>query len=152
MVYRHERRQVWLSGTDESPADMGVSAARRLKGREVFFDQKRGLARVEGPGVMTDSRTGAAGESDDLFSGAGGSTASKPAANPARPAKPRDPVDIRWTRGVDIDIGSREVERVDPSTGRTSHKTREFPPPRLVPRRCRGQAGQAPRSTAMNWP
>jgi len=123
LVYRHERRQVWLSGTDESPADLGVSTARRLKGREVFFDQKRGLARVDGPGAMTDSRTGAAGEADDLF--AGGSSEPRPVAN-ARPAKPRDPVEIRWNRGVDIDIGSREVERIDPSTGRRDRKRKEY--------------------------
>jgi len=124
LVYRHERRQVWLSGTDEAPADLGVSAARRLKGREVFFDQKRGLARVDGPGAMTDSRTGAADEGDELFPGGGSS--GTPTANSSRPSKPRDPVDIRWARGVDIDIGSREVERIDPSTGRAERKRREF--------------------------
>lgn len=126
LVYRHERRQVWLMGTDETPADMGVSTARRLKGREVFFDQKRGLAKVRGPGVMSDSRTTAGGDSGDLFTGGGAGPAKPAAGATARLAKPRDPVDIRWTRGVDIDLGSREVDRIDPSTGRQERKRREF--------------------------
>lgn len=124
LVYRHERRQVWLLGTDDAPADLGVSTTRRLKGREVFFDQKRGLAKVQGPGVMSDSRTDGAGDTADLF--AGGAAPKAVTGTPARMTKPRDPVDIRWSRGVDIDLGSREVERIDPSTGRQERKRREF--------------------------
>src|SRR5437762_2451354 len=70
MVYRHERRQVWLSGSDAQAVEMTVGSARQLHAREVFFDQKRGLARIDGPGRMLDSRTGDAAISDaDLFPG-----------------------------------------------------------------------------------
>jgi lipopolysaccharide export system protein LptA len=125
LVYRHERRQVWLAGSDSDPVQLAVSESRRLQGREVFFDQKRGLALVDGPGVMVDERkppTGGPRAGDDLFQSlAGGSTSETKTAG-----KRRAPVEIRWTRGVELELGTRSVERADPSTGRMEQKQREF--------------------------
>jgi len=117
LVYRHERRQVWLSGDEAMPVELALSAARRLSGREVFFDQKRGVAHVDGAGAMLDD---------------GSEDASLPKSEVALDAgdgakhKPRDPVEIRWTRGVDIELGQRKVERINPASGRPESKNKEF--------------------------
>jgi lipopolysaccharide export system protein LptA len=126
LVYRHERRQVWLAGSDEQPVELAVSAARKLTGREVFFDQKRGLALVDGAGLMVDTREqgdrdGAAAADSLLSSLSGGSEGE---GKPGR--KRRNPVQITWSRGVDLELGFRPVERINPSTGLKEEKQKEF--------------------------
>lgn len=124
LVYRHERRQVWLAGTEAEPVEITVDQTRRLVGREVFFDQKRGLARVDGPGYMFDERRDTndatapnlVAQTSDLVS----------PTDAESPRKDRDPVEIRWSRGVDVELGHRTVLRQDPSTGLMQEKRREF--------------------------
>ncbi len=125
LVYRHERRQVWLSGNPERPVVMAVDDSRRLTGREVFFDQRRGLGRVEGSGTMADDRR--AGEqtpsadatlfkvADGLAAGRGG-----------RDQGGREPVEIGWERGVDLEVGARSVEVINPATGLMEEQTKEY--------------------------
>jgi lipopolysaccharide export system protein LptA len=113
LVYRHERRQVWLSSDDGSPVELGVTALRKLVGREIFFDQKRGLARVDGAGRMIDLGEEKVSEGIDEV-------------ETAKPKKPRDPVEIVWNRGVDIEIAMRPTERIDPDTGARTIKQKEF--------------------------
>ncbi len=108
LVYRNERRQVWLSGEDDAPVELSVSENRKLVGREVFFDQKRGLGRVDGAGYLLDTR------------------ADSPTAAPSGGTKPREPVEIRWSNGVDLEMGSRLVNRVDPTTGELRDKEKEY--------------------------
>jgi lipopolysaccharide export system protein LptA len=124
LVYRHERRQAWLAGTETEPVELAVNESRKLQGREVFFDQKRGLALVDGAGVMTDVRkesaNGKAGDSlIDSIAGAS-SGEGKPGG------KKRGPVEIRWARGVELELGFRPIERINPSTGLKEKKQREF--------------------------
>lgn len=114
LVYRHERKQVWLSGNSEVPVQLAVSASQRLTGREIFFDQRRGLGRIDGGGRMIDERL-------DGVAALGDS-----AAEPGKDKKQRDPVDIRWSRGVDLEVGAREVEVINPATGLKETKNREF--------------------------
>ncbi|RIK69704.1 MAG: hypothetical protein DCC66_08060 [Planctomycetota bacterium] len=117
LVYRHERRQVWLSGDDAMPVELALSAARRLTGREVFFDQKRGVAHVDGAGSMFDDGSEDAREStSEVTADSGDGTKHKP----------RDSVKIRWTRGVDIELGQRNVERINPATGQPETRNKEF--------------------------
>ncbi len=116
LVYRNERRQVWLSGTDAEPVELSVSESRKLVGREIFFDQQRGLGRVDGPGYMLDDRS----ESPIGVASNGESSAA------SKPAKPRESVEIRWSRGVDIEMGERLVHRMDPATGALRDKEKEF--------------------------
>ncbi|MBN2563541.1 MAG: hypothetical protein JXQ75_21690 [Phycisphaerae bacterium] len=140
LVYRHERGQVWLSGSESAPVEMSVSASRRLVGREVFFDQKRGLARVDGPGSMIDERGSADGgwptaDGDELLlaessaRGAGLLTQTADLVSSGREAakrSQREPVEIHWSRGVDIELGHRTVKRKNPSTGLKEDKRREY--------------------------
>jgi lipopolysaccharide export system protein LptA len=124
LVYRHERSQVWLSGTEQEPADMGVGETRKLVGREVFFDQKRGLARVDGAGYMLDERRAKpeAGQTDLL-----NRTANLLAPSGKEGSRPEDRrVEIRWSRGVDIELSTRLVKRVSPKTGLKEDKRKEF--------------------------
>lgn len=117
LVYRHERRQVWLSGDEAMPVELALSAARRLSGREVFFDQKRGVAHVDGAGSMLDDGSEDARASNSEVAADSGDGAKH---------KPRDPVEIRWTRGVDIELGQRKVERINPANGQPESKNKEF--------------------------
>jgi len=107
---------VWLSGTDAEPVELSVSENRKLVGREIFFDQKRGLGRVDGAGYMIDAR----GESPAAATSSGEASAA------GKPTKPRDPVEIRWSRGVDFEVGTRLVQRMDPVTGALRDKEKEY--------------------------
>ncbi|HKQ50645.1 MAG TPA: hypothetical protein VJZ71_21420 [Phycisphaerae bacterium] len=114
LVYRHERKQVWLSGDSNVPVQLDVSASQRLTGREIFFDQRRGLGRIDGGGRMIDERLDGVTALGDSAAGSG------------REKKQRDPVDIRWSRGVDLEVGAREVESINPATGLKEAKNREY--------------------------
>ncbi|MBX3394529.1 MAG: hypothetical protein KF841_04090 [Phycisphaerae bacterium] len=127
LVYRGERKQIWLLGASEAPVVMSVDADRRLSGTEVFFDRRRGLGRVEGAGFMVDRQTGAsklprkAGESGPVAL-----VSVKEDAPGDRLSKPGEPVEIRWSRGVDLELGVRSVERVNEQTGRSELRDKEF--------------------------
>ena len=130
LVYRGERKQVWLLGNDERPVNMAVDEHRRLSGVEVFFDRRRGLGRVEGAGYMVDSRGEIPGADQPVnHDGTAARTVAfqDSSPNPSDPqSKPRDPVEIRWSRGVDLEIGERAVERINAETGAIEYKTREY--------------------------
>jgi len=124
LVYRHERRQVWLSGRKEQPVGMSVDGSRRLVGREIFFDQKRALARVDGAGYMLDERQEESdGPAPDLVAR---TVALVSPADKTSKSKRRDSVEIRWSHGVDIELGRHTVQRKNPSTGLKEDKNREF--------------------------
>ncbi|OWY70662.1 hypothetical protein B7486_13715 [cyanobacterium TDX16] len=114
LVYRHERRQVWMSATDARPVRINVGGSGALCGREVFFDEKRGLGRVEGPGHMEDDRL------DGLVA--------DPASSDHRDKSnsARDAVRIDWARGVDLEIGRRLVRQMNPDTGTMEDKEKEY--------------------------
>jgi len=129
LVYRHEGRQVWLSGTKAAPVEMSAGDSRRLVGREVFFDQRRGLAKVEGAGRIVDLR----GNRLDLASAGAASAEPRPPRGSGATSqksdaesKPREPVEIRWARGVDLELGLRRVPRFDPQTGTMRYKDKEY--------------------------
>lgn len=147
LVYRHERKQVWLSGRDDAPVEMNVDTSRKLIGREVFFDQQRGLARVEGAGKMIADRgslgalnTAAvvdattsldaakidAGKVALVSANAKGKALSVDGAEVVPVKKASPPVNISWTRGVDIEIGTRPVTKLNQATGAMEKKQKEF--------------------------
>ena len=124
LVYRHERRQVWLSGTEQEPVEMTVNESRKLSCREVFFDKSRGLARVDGAGRMQDDRRDEVPAAQDgTAANAGGAPK---LADPAAQSRKDRAVEIRWSRGVDIEMGLRSVQRMNPATGVMEEKRREF--------------------------
>ncbi|MBI5764744.1 MAG: hypothetical protein HZA51_14605 [Planctomycetes bacterium] len=127
LVYRHERRQVWLSGNMTEPVQLAVDESRKLIGKEIFFDQKRGLAHIEGAGTMTDDRR-SAGDEGLLAVGPtkAGNKKNVPAEADIKDKKPRGPVEITWSRNVDIEIGTRPVERINPSTGMREERNKEY--------------------------
>lgn len=127
LVYRHERRQVWLSGNMTEPVQLAVDESRKLIGKEIFFDQKRGLAHIEGAGTMIDDRK-TAGDDGLLAVGPSkaGNKKNAPAEADTKDKKPRGPVEITWSRNVDIEIGTRPVDRINPSTGMREERNKEF--------------------------
>lgn len=124
LVYRNELQQVWMSGTETLPVtlvsgDEAPVAAEgptstpgkgRLVGREMFFDRRRGLARIEGPGEML--REDAAADADPY--------------GPSAAKRARDPARLRWTRGVELELKQAPEKRTDPATGRTQTVYRDF--------------------------
>lgn len=124
LVYRNERQQAWLSagdgpdpvvilsGGEEQPDPEGPprkSPPGRLSGREVFFDRSRGLARIEGEGSMVRE---AAQRGD-----AAGATAFVAKAGDG---------DIRWMRGVEIELKQARERQVDPATGEARTIVRDY--------------------------
>jgi len=124
LVYRSEPRQIWLSGDEARTVEMSLSGGQILMGREIFFDQKRGLGRVDGAGQIHDtgSRPGAVASAMGNGSPLQVDTSPDGKTDP----KPRDPVTIRWSRGVDLEVGSRVVKRIDPKTGLLRDKEKEY--------------------------
>lgn len=123
LVYRHERRQIWLSGGSTAPVELSVNASRKLVGQEIFFDQQRGLAHVDGAGKIIDLRKAV----PDLMAGESPPPNPEDSPTPApEKAKPRDPVEIHWTRGVDLEIGLRQVQRIDPISGTVRNDEKEY--------------------------
>ena len=122
LVYRHERGQVWLEGTEAGPVELWISETRRLSGREVFFDQRRGLARVDGGGRMIDER-GDPSKDHPL-----GLTAGRmPRPEGERGSRhSREPVEIRWSQGVDLELGFFKISKTHPQTGEKLEKRREY--------------------------
>lgn len=129
LVYRGERKQVWLTGAEEMDVEMSVDADRRLTGREVFFDRKRGLGRVDGAGRMVDLQSGASKKQKPgqpevrTIAYEGGGEIQSPGG---LPGKPGEPVEIRWTRGVDLELATRPIQRVSSKTGRIEQKEKEY--------------------------
>ncbi|MBK8267745.1 MAG: hypothetical protein IPK83_05345 [Planctomycetes bacterium] len=128
LVYRGERKQVWLMGAEEMPVEMSVDVDRRLSGREIFFDRRRGLGRVDGPGYMIDKQTPKPKQTDETAVPEGTvKTLALPGAGETKiDKKPADPVEIRWTRGVDLEIGTRPVERISSKTGKSELRDKEY--------------------------
>jgi lipopolysaccharide export system protein LptA len=123
LVYRHERRQIWLSGDKAAPVELSVNASQKLAGQEIFFDQQRGLAHVDGPGKISGLRDAAGGLA------AGETPPPEPQGIPQAPAataEVQEPVEIQWTRGVDLEIGLQLVQRIDPDTGTLKYGEKEY--------------------------
>lgn len=122
LVYRHERKQIWLSG-GAAPVELSVNASRKLVGQEIFFDQRRGLAHVDGAGKIVDLGK----EAPDLAEGGTPLPGSQGLSDAATTkVEQREPVEIRWTRGVDLEIGLRQVQRIDPFTGTLRYDEKEY--------------------------
>lgn len=127
LVYRGERKQIWLLGAKETPVEMSVDADRRLSGMEVFFDRRRGLGRVEGAGYMVDRQTGASKlPRKGAETGHAALVSVKEDPSSDRLLKPGEPVEIRWSRGVDLELGMRSVARVDEQTGKSELRDKEY--------------------------
>jgi len=119
LVYRHERRQVWLAGSESEDIELAISDHRRLRASHLFYDQSRGLARVDGEGLMIDTRGSSAGGIQlDAFVGS--------ESTPDADAQNGTPVEIRWTDGVDLEIGKRRVRRTNPATGLKEERERDY--------------------------
>ncbi|HWL95113.1 MAG TPA: hypothetical protein VNT79_16455 [Phycisphaerae bacterium] len=129
LVYRGERKQVWLQGEEKFPVEMSVDENRRLAGVEVFFDQRRGLGHVDGAGYMID-RKGDLSRSNvragEVNARGIATLAQAQPTDMMKSLKPDDPVEIRWSRGVDLEIGARPVQRVSETTGRLEQGDKDY--------------------------
>ncbi len=141
LVYRGEREQIWLQGTSEMPCEMSIiepgptpdappRGERLLSGAEVFFDRKRGLGRVDGPGYMKADSGAIPGGGGFGAVGMGASAAATTAgpddATSEASAKPSETVEIRWSRGVDLEMGLRPVLKFDENLGGLVRKRKEY--------------------------
>ncbi len=125
LVYRNERQQVWLSGTDAAPVVLASTddqpdgetdgpprpamAKGKLTGREVFFDRQRGIARVEGPGEMNQAKR----------------PPSTTQAALALAGMDNGGL-IRWKRGMEIELKQVQEQRPDPATGEIQTVSRDY--------------------------
>lgn len=109
LVFRNETQQVWLSGEGKNDVTLNVQAGRKLVGREVFFDKRRGLAHVDGPGFMQDKKTLDGKE-----------------ALAAAFSKESNTVEIYWDKAVDVELGTRLVSGRNDETGELEEKNEPY--------------------------
>lgn len=109
LVFRNETEQVWLSGEEESDVVLNVDEGRKLVGREIYFDKRRGLAHVEGAGFMQDKKQL---EGREALAAAFSQEAST--------------VEIYWQDSVDIELGARAVAKRNEQTGAMEQKQEPY--------------------------
>ena len=125
LEYHDESKQVWLRGTPESPVRTRLGEDRELVGETIFFDRKAGIARVEGPGRMTEELT----EADTILADA------------------RESVDIQWSRAVEIQFDRIRYDVPNPKGGPPATKRREYIKSAVFTGHARfGQANQSIRA------
>ncbi|MBI4581811.1 MAG: hypothetical protein HY718_19095 [Planctomycetes bacterium] len=127
LEYHDETQQIWLTGTAEEFVSLQADARRQIAGERVFLDRRRGLARVEGAGRMTDNR--ADKDQDDwpeCIREALRQSAGATAASHRRSSEPDDSVLVTWKRGVEIHFGLHRVRQPDPAGGPPVAKTKEY--------------------------
>jgi len=118
LIFSNETEQAWLYGGAEGPVRMWSGKTRRLQGQEIYLDRKTGIAVVNGPGSMTDTRQALAAIA---FPG------TEPEADKDGSKSLKDErIEISWTRQVELDFSAAPVTRRDPATGREVTKQREY--------------------------
>lgn len=113
MEYHDETQQVWLSGSPEMPVVMNAGENRRLVGeRQVFLDQRTGLARVEGPGTMLNRRQASSHENElpDCMTEGRERPTGRETGEPAD----FDDAEIAWASGMEIEFGRQVITIADP--------------------------------------
>ncbi len=100
LVFRNERNQIWLTGEGKRDVQLKLGDRRELVAQEVFFDQRRGLGRIDGKGFIRDESDKEDASQLATAMGLG-----------------RSQVEIYWSQGVDLELGKRPVAKRNPSTG-----------------------------------
>lgn len=106
LVFHNETQQAWLTGI---PVRLSEKT-REMSGREIFYDRRAGIARISGPGTMSETRD-PAGAIDRGRADAGALSAEEPGAAPAA-----ERVVVRWNEGVDLAFAVIRRPQFDPKT------------------------------------
>ena len=109
LVFRNERNQIWLTGEGKRDVELKLGDQRELVAQEVFFDQRRGLGRIDGKGFIRDESKKE--NASQLASAIG---------------LGRSQVEIYWSKGVDLELGKRPVAKKDPQTGEWTTEDKPF--------------------------
>ena len=118
LIFRNETEQAWLYGVSDQPVRMWSGDARRLIGNEIYVDRHTGIAVVNGPGSMTDTREG-------LAAIALPGSEESPAPAQTKPSG-QEQIQITWSRQVEMDFDIAEVTRMDPDTRQAVTRRREY--------------------------
>ncbi len=118
LIFRNETEQAWLYGTSDAPVRLSSGETRRLQGNEIYVDRRTGIAVVNGPGSMSDTREAFAAVAVPGSEESPSSAQSKP-SNQER-------IELSWSRQVEMDFALGEIKRVDPNTGQEVTKRREY--------------------------
>ncbi len=120
LEFHNETEQAWLTG---SPVRMRDGDSREMSGEKIFYDRRAGLARIDGPGTMTDTRELAGGVG---IAGIDGNEEAARAPAGARPDKPPERAVVRWSRSVELTFGTTRRSRLDPRSTQPIVEEREF--------------------------
>jgi len=118
LIFCNETEQLWLYGSPKKPVRMLSGEARRLQGREIYLDRKTGIAVVNGPGSLMDTRQALAAV------GAEGSEGDEKAGK--RSQDKDDRIEVTWTKQVELEFESARVTRIDPESHQEVTKRREY--------------------------
>lgn len=117
LEYHEQSQAVWLFGDPDLWVTLQADADRQLSGERVFLDRKNGVARVEGPGRMTDLNADEADKQkwpqcikDEL--------AKHARSNPAAARKDdSDQMTITWKQGVEVFFAVAQEGAASPMRG-----------------------------------
>ncbi len=108
LVFEEQRQRARLYGQAGVPVVINSGDGGRIEGVEMVLDMQAGEAHITGPGRMSDT-------ADVAGLGVGDATAAGPRRS-----------DIRFQSGVDVVFAVADVVKVDPLTGRSVEKKRQY--------------------------
>ena len=108
LEYRDETQEVWLFGDAERLVTLQADADRQLAGERIFLDRKNGIARVEGPGRMTDARTTQEREAQDECIRNELAKLARQHGAAKKTEHDRDGITITWKHGVEVHFAPLE--------------------------------------------
>ncbi|MEE8169688.1 MAG: hypothetical protein V3T70_03995 [Phycisphaerae bacterium] len=119
MEYRNEDAAVTFVGGAAGPAELLAEDGRRMVAPTIMIDRSAGRAALTGAGLMFDpgTRTGGAMLPAALRDPSGRSTTER---------RTDQPVEIRWTQDVQIELAQHEWTSVDPDTGQRRTRTADY--------------------------
>lgn len=112
MEFHNETEQAWLSGT---PVRMRTNQGREMAGEKVFYDRRNGIARIDGPGSMTDPAR-ALPDGVALPGSKGDRGVEEVLAGPADERAER--AVIHWSKSAELQLGKTQRGRWDPHASR----------------------------------
>ena len=127
LEYHDETQAVWLTGTPDEFVTLQADARRQISGERIFLDRKKGIARVEGAGRMTDDRVSKEKQEwPECVKEFLRKSAPAGAAGRNQAEDEDRQVLVTWKRGVEVTFGLQKVPLPDPNGGPPITKSKEY--------------------------
>ncbi len=120
LEFHNETEQAWLSGS----VRMRTAEGREMAGEKIFYDRRGGLARIDGPGSMTDPARELAGPV--AAPGSKRPQADAALETAASSDSQAERAVVRWTKSVELKFGLARQSVADVRTAQTVAQEKEY--------------------------